>query len=119
MPVKKLLYRLKARRVPTVVVVALVFMIVAAGSMALNKLDRGISRLRATVSEADHALVSRQKALSELADRLELTATDEFIANEARTRYGYLAEGEIRFVVSNPQALWGPAPQPSPEPGLP
>jgi cell division protein FtsB len=38
-----------------------------------------------------------------LKERLAFTATDAFIEQEARRRFGYMAPGEIRFVVDEAQ----------------
>lgn len=37
---------------------------------------------------------------------LEAAGTDAYIENQARTRYGYLKPGELRFVITNPEALY-------------
>lgn len=98
--------KLKTTRVPFLLVIALAFMIIAAGTMINMRLDYGLDQLRATVAEANYIVSQEQKKAEQLASKLKLAATDDFIANEARTQYGYLAEGEIRFVVTNPEVLW-------------
>ena len=40
-----------------------------------------------------------------LSEKVRLAASDSFIANEARTQYGYIFPGEIRFVVTDPEVL--------------
>ena len=35
----------------------------------------------------------------ELQERLAFTATDEYIEQEARSRFGYMKDGEIRFIL--------------------
>jgi cell division protein FtsB len=42
-----------------------------------------------------------------MVSKIEQAGSDEFIANEARTKYGFLADGEIRFIITNPSVLWG------------
>ena len=37
---------------------------------------------------------------------LSVAGTDAYIENQARTRYGYLKPGELRFVITNPEALY-------------
>jgi cell division protein FtsB len=59
------------------------------------------------VEEASYLTAMKQKEVQDLALKLEMAGTDDFIANEARTQYGYLAPGEIRFIVTNKEALWG------------
>ena len=43
--------------------------------------------------------------LLRLQEQVRMAETDQFIASEARTKYGYLFPGEIRFVVTNPEVL--------------
>ncbi|MFH1513112.1 MAG: septum formation initiator family protein [Bacillota bacterium] len=38
---------------------------------------------------------------------LEAMGTDAFIENLARTLYGYMKSDEIRFVITNPEVLYG------------
>jgi len=105
------LYRLRYVQVPSIVVLTAMLMIVAVFSLINTRLDSGISQLRGLVEDASYLTSMKQKEVQELALKLEMAGTDDFIANEARTQYGYLAPGEIRFIVTNKEALWG-------EPGL-
>lgn len=100
--------RRRGRRVPLVAVIAAVFVIVAMGSMMNKKLDAEIREKEAQLANARFELEMQNKKRDELKSMLDLAATDEFIATEARTKYGFLAEGEIRFVITNPYVLWGP-----------
>jgi len=43
---------------------------------------------------------SLQETLAEL-------GTDAFIENIARTKYGYMKSDELRFVITNPEVLYG------------
>lgn len=38
---------------------------------------------------------------------LDTVGSDSFIENQARTMYGYMMPDEIRFVITNPEALYG------------
>ena len=49
----------------------------------------------------------QQVHLQKLKDQLQRAESDAYIANIARTEYGYIAPGEIRFVITNPSVLWG------------
>ena len=42
-----------------------------------------------------------------LQEELKLVGTDAFIENQARTEYGYMRDDEIRFVITNPEVLYG------------
>lgn len=104
---KKRSTRLRYRQVPAVAVLAVMIVIIAVFSVINIGLNQNINKLQGMVEEGSDLVALKQKEASELADKLKLAATDEFIASEARTRYGYLAPGEIRFVVTNPEVLWG------------
>ena len=104
---KNHLYRLRYVQVPWIVVLTAVLLVIAVFSLINARLDSGISELRGLVDEAGYLTSMKQKEVQELALKLEMAGTDDFIANEARTQYGYLAPGEIRFIVVNKEALWG------------
>ncbi|NLX83224.1 MAG: hypothetical protein GXZ04_05345 [Clostridiales bacterium] len=83
--------------------------------------DEGIQNLRKAVDQADDLVFEKEREILRLQEQVRLAATDQFIANEARTKYGYLFPGEIRFVVVNPEVLGLPsrppeATQPPPNP---
>lgn len=70
--------------------------------------------LSSTISELDAAYGDAKVRLSELEnmqedlkDTLETVGTDAFIENQARTMYGYMMPDEIRFVITNPETLYG------------
>ncbi len=100
--------RRRGRRVPLVAVIAAVFVLVAMGSMLNSKLDAQVRDREAQLANARFELDMQNKKRDDLKNMLDLAATEEFIATEARTKYGFLADGEIRFVITNPYVLWGP-----------
>lgn len=100
-------YKLWDKQVPGIVLVTVLFIIVAVFTIINSHLGGEVSKLREMVQEGNRLVLDKQKEVADLANTLQLAKTDDFIANEARTRYGYLAEGEIRFVVTNPEVLWG------------
>jgi cell division protein FtsB len=102
---RRQLYKLRYKQVPGIVVVTAMIIVVAVFSVINNNLNRGIEQLRGMVEEGSYLVSMKQKEVSDLASKLELAATDDFIANEARTQYGYIFPGEIRFVVTNPEVL--------------
>lgn len=110
-------YKLRYKQVPGVTLIATLVMIVAIFSVINTNLNRDVNQLQEMVAEGNRLVRDKQKEVSDLANKVQLSATDDFIANEARTQYGYLAEGEIRFVVTNPEVLWGEegAPEVSPQ----
>lgn len=100
-------YKLRYKQVPGIVLVTALFIIVAVFTVINSNLSNELSRLQEMVQEGSRLVASKQKEVANLAGRVQLAGTDEFIANEARTQYGYLADGEIRFVITNPEVLWG------------
>lgn len=100
-------YKLRYIRVPGIVLAAILLVIAAIFSVINNNLNSELKELKALVDEGGQLVSLKQKEVMALADQLNLATTEDFIANEARTQYGYLAPGEIRFVVTNPEALWG------------
>ncbi len=100
--------RRRARRVPLVMVCAAVFVVLATGSMLNRRAERQVQDAQAQLANARYEMEMLQKRRDELKNQLDQAATDDFIATEARTKYGYLADGEIRFIVTNPSVLWGP-----------
>lgn len=99
-------YRLKHVRVPVPLFLSVLMVVVFVGWRLLAVQRDGLEALHATVVQANELYAAEQKAVSELAQKLQLTSQDTFIANEARTKYGYLSPGEIRYVVTNPEVLW-------------
>lgn len=44
---------------------------------------------------------------STLQDTLSIMGTDAFIESQAREKYGYMKSDEIRFVINDPETLYG------------
>ncbi len=44
---------------------------------------------------------------NKLQETLAALGTDAFIENIARTKYGYMKSDELRFVITNPEVLYG------------
>ena len=100
-------YKLRYKQVPGIVLVTALFIIVAVFTVINSNLSNELNRLREMVQEGNRLVSDKQKEVASLSSQVQLAGTDEFIANEARTRYGYLSDGEIRFVITNPEVLWG------------
>lgn len=58
------------------------------------------------VSQSRVQLSSVQRVNMDLKAELAMVDTDEYIESQARLR-GYLKPGELRFVITNPEALYG------------
>ena len=100
-------YKLRYKQVPGIVLVTALFIIVAVFTVINSNLSSELNRLREMVQEGNRLVASKQREVARLTNEVQLSGTDEFIANEARTKYRYLADGEIRCVITNPEVLWG------------
>ena len=62
------------------------------------------SRITLSRYESEHAALVRE---------IELSGTDAYIENLARTKYGFLKPGEIRFEIINPEVLFSYGDEPA------
>lgn len=97
-----------AARMPLLWLVIGAATLCAVGLMWLNRSNALLAQ-KQRINDQKKEMLSREKQeLKKWEDKVNEAGTREFIAAEARTKYGYINEGEIRFVVTNPQVLWGP-----------
>jgi len=75
------------------------------GWLVAQRVEGENRRLRIVLSQAEDLVFEKEREVLRLSEQVRLASTDQFIANEARTKYGYLFPGEIRFVVTNPEVL--------------
>lgn len=99
------LYRLGRRRMPVYVLVVACCAILLMGWSLASRFDQGIDDLRFKIDQGDDLVFEKEREVLRLAEQVRLSTTDQFIASEARTKYGFLFPGEIRFVVTNPEVL--------------
>lgn len=93
------------RRMKLFNLLVIAFMIVAGGLVTLNQLESDITVLQDVAREVR---IRELKAVNENGELLkEINRKDDqsYIIELARTQYGYLMPGEIRFKVVNPEAL--------------
>ena len=110
------LYLLRYRQVPWYLGLALCGAVVLIGALLAGRYDQGIARMRALVRQASDLALQKEEDALRLAALVQVARTDQFIIQEARTKYGYVFPGEIRFVVTNPEVLGITAPTPTPAP---
>ncbi len=60
-----------------------------------------VRKLNAEIADIQDLVLEAYSEVEELERRLAFTATDEYVEQEARRRFGYLNEGEIRFVLED------------------
>lgn len=69
-----------------------------------------IESQKQTLSEQESAAILTRSRLeterSALENEILASGTDAYIENLARTQYGFLKPGEIRFEITNPEALF-------------
>ena len=114
-------WRLSQKRMPWYALLVAFCAILLIGWQALSLFDHGIDRLRLDIQHESENAFQKEREVLTLAARVRMAQTDQFVINEARTKYGYLFPGEIRFVVVNPEALGivPPPPQTDEGAGLP
>ena len=104
------LYRLKYVRVPWYVLAVAFCAILLMGWLMAGRIDRRVSHLRAAVGDMSDLVFQKEQEILRLSNQVRLARTDQYIISEARTKYGYLFPGEIRFIVTNPEVLGIEAP---------
>ena len=81
------------------------------GDELMERFVRGDASRRAEGSglglSIAQSLTELQGEQADLKTQLETVGTAAFIENQARTMYGYMMPDEIRFVITNPEALYG------------
>ncbi|MCL1963743.1 MAG: septum formation initiator family protein [Firmicutes bacterium] len=74
-------------------VLALIF------GIAFSIASSQVRRMNEKAEAVQRQVVEAKAYVEELERRLAFAATDEYVAQEARRRFGYMEEGEIRFIV--------------------
>ena len=86
--------------------VFVMFCILIAYMFFSNKMNYQLTQLAREENSLRVRVFELEKEAKDLEEKLRLSQTNAFIENEARTRYGYLKPGEVRFVIANPEALY-------------
>ena len=93
-------------RIKLIYVLAAAFVIIAGGIMAMKRLSGDIAVLEADLTQNRVKATEIEAEQSKMKQELAIKDTDSYIRNKARTMYHYLSQGEILFVVENPEALY-------------
>ncbi len=99
--------RLMSLRVRPLVVVCVLFVVVAIGSMLVGSMRDDAQILADRMADIRIARDSVLKERNQLSSELQVANTDDYIMAKARQLYGYMMPGELLFVVKNPEALYG------------
>ena len=94
------------RRMKPFPMLVAVFVMIACTIITLNRLDTDIAALEDVAQETKLRQLALESEQSAMRQELALKDTDSYIMEKARTLYGYLMPGEIRFEVSNPDSLY-------------
>ncbi len=87
------------------------FVIVAAGTMTVNRLDQDILVRQDQAREVRLRQIAVEEKNSDMRQEIAQKDTESYIMDMARRYYGYLLPGEIRFVVVNPESLYEQEPE--------
>lgn len=82
--------------------ITLVFTIYIAASSRIKSERESLSQ-KESAQRLQLSRLDTEKAALE--KEIGMAGTDPYIENVARTRYGFLKPGEIRFEITNPEAL--------------
>lgn len=83
----------------------LVVIILVTFFVLMSRTQARRSDLEAKFNSQETELISLSEALASLNTQLARMGTDGFVENEAREKYDFIKQGEIRFVFTNPEAL--------------
>lgn len=100
-------------------VLAAAFVIVAGGIITLQRLDQDIDVLEARARQTRLRELDAEKKKGDMLQEINNQDTDTYIMENARNLYGYLMPGEIRFEVTNTDALNVATPSPAPTEAAP
>ncbi len=100
-----LLNKFQRARLSVLSVGVICVVILLMGVSVAGRIDQDIEYLYDQLDKADDMVFEQERDILRLSEQVRLASTDQFIASEARTKYGYLFPGEIRFVVTNPEVL--------------
>ena len=95
------------KRMNLTTLLILVSAVILIGVLVINRLDADIAVLKEEQADLHEEEIEKKQERSELTNELEIAGTDDYIADKARTIYGYLYQDEIRFTITNPEVLWG------------
>lgn len=72
-----------------------------------HKIQGTVQKLAKEEDQSRLELAALKNEKQDLETELSAAGTDAYIENQARTRFGYLKPGELRFVITNPETLYG------------
>ena len=100
------------KRIKLFYVIVMAFVIIAGGLMAINRLDQDIAALEDTARETRLRKLALDAEGSSMTQEIAIKDTDSYIRKMAREGNRFMMSGDIRFVVTNPEALYAPGEMP-------
>ena len=97
-------------RVKITTLLIVLFAVAAVGLLVVNRQKGDIALLNETARDLRSQKVEVESERSALQYELSIADSEDYIAEKARTLYGYLLPGEIRFKVVNLDALYDETP---------
>jgi len=92
------------RRLPRYLFVLILIVIVVIAAMLYQRQRSDIETLQRTLQSSRTRELILQNEVSEKQREVNISESNDYIASHAREN-GYMMPGEIRFIVSNPEAL--------------
>lgn len=89
------------------VLLAAVACILTAFLIYSGSLQKDVNELNAMYEQDKLRVEDMKNQRTELQETLTAAGKDKFVENQARKLYGYMMQDEIRFVITNPEALYG------------
>ena len=74
---------------------------------AVERMDQQLDTMKQEAAQYQQLLDKVKAEKKEVELEIAQAGTDAYIENIARTEYGFLKPGEIRFEITNPEVLFG------------
>lgn len=102
----------RRRSVPLIVLICVLSLIGFVYLIQKNTLERQLRYKQQELLAVNEDYLEAEQKYVELQDLVLQSNTEDFIKTEARTKHGFISEGEIRFVITNIDAIFGGEPVP-------
>ena len=99
--------RFRYRTVRPLTLICPLFVIMCVGIMMINSVRDDTERLRVRVTDLSISREEMARERDKLQSEVSIAETDDYIIAKAWQLYGYMMPGEMRFVIKNPEALYG------------
>ncbi len=94
------------KKIPLLPVIAVMICMVAAFIWTSLNNQEKLKEIKSSYEQSRVQLAKAQNEQASLQETLDSADTDAFVENQARTVHGYMRPDEIRFVITNPEALY-------------